>query len=238
MELRRGSLETCVRATDTLVAIDVLRAFSTAAYALAAGADSIALVATVEEAFALKGRLPDILLTGEVEGLPIEGFDFGNSPTPFETIDLKGRRMAQRTTAGTQGIVRSVRARHLLAASFCCAGATVEYLRRLGPEEVTFVPTGRGENAGQGDEDVACADYLEALLRGERPDAEPYLERVRESRAGRRFLDPRQPDFPMQDLERCVRVDRFDFAMVVHREMDLLLLRKGSAPRFTVGFAP
>ncbi len=230
MEYKRGSLETCSTVTDTVVAIDVLRAFSTDAYALGAGVDSIALVGTVEEALELKGRLPGILLMGEVDGLPIEGFDFGNSPAPFETADFTGRRIVQRTTAGTQGIVRSRRASHLLAASFCCANATVAHLRKLGPEKVTFVPTGRGDNAGQGDEDVACADYLEALLRGERPDAEPYLRRVRESRHGRRFLDPGQPDFPERDLELRVRVDRFDFAMVVHREGDLLLLKAIKAP--------
>ncbi len=230
MEYKRGSIETCSGAKDTVVAIDVLRAFSTNAYALGAGIDSIALVGTVEEALALKGRLPGILLMGEVDGLPIEGFDFGNSPTPFETTDFVGRRMVQRTTAGTQGIVRSRRATHLLAASFCCAEATVAYLRRLGPERVTFVPTGRGDNAGLGDEDVACADYLEALLQGERPDAEPYLRRVRESRHGRRFLDPGEPDFSERDLELCMQVDRFDFAMVVHREGDLLLLKAMKVP--------
>ena len=225
MEIARGSLETCSRETDTVVAIDVLRAFSTAAYAFAAGVDSIALVATVEEAFALRDRLPGVLLMGEVGGLPIEGFDFGNSPAPFERLDLTGRRMVQRTSAGTQGIVRSRHARHLLAASFCCAGATVEYLHRLNPEKVTLVPTGRGENGGQGDEDVACADYLEALLKGERPDGGPHLRRVRESRAGRKFLDPEQPDFPLRDLERCMEIDRFAFALLVRREAGLLLMR-------------
>ncbi len=228
MEIARGSLETCSREMDTVVAIDVLRAFSTAAYALAAGVDSIALVATVEEAFALRDRLPGALIMGEVGGLPIEGFDFGNSPAPFETLDLSGKRMVQRTSAGTQGIVRSRNARHLLAASFCCAGATTEHLRRLNPERVTLVPTGRGDNNGQGDEDVACADYLEALLRGEGSDGEPYVRRVRESRAGRKFLDPEQPDFPLRDLERCMEIDRFPFALVVHREEGLLLMRKGT----------
>jgi 2-phosphosulfolactate phosphatase len=211
MEIVRGSFETCPLETDTVVAIDVLRAFSTAAYALAAGVESIALVATVEEAFALKDRLPGVLLMGEVGGLPIEGFDFGNSPAPFETLDLRGRRMVQRTSAGTQGIVGSRRARHLLGASFCCAGATVEYLRRLGPERVALVPTGRGDNAGQGDEDVACADYLAALLKGKRPDPKAYLRRVRESRAGLEFLDQGQPDFPLRDLERSTEIDRFPF---------------------------
>ena len=144
MEIARGSLETCSQETDTVVAIDVLRAFSTACYAFAAGIESIALAATVEEAFELRDRLPGVLLMGEVEGLPIEGFDFGNSPAPFESLVLTGRRMVQRTSSGTQGIVRSRRARHCLGASFCCAKATAAYLLWLNPERVTLVPTGRG----------------------------------------------------------------------------------------------
>jgi 2-phosphosulfolactate phosphatase len=64
-------------AMGPVVAIDVLRAFSTAAYAFAAGAQTIALVGTVEEAFTLKKQIPDALIMGEVEGLPVKGFDLG-----------------------------------------------------------------------------------------------------------------------------------------------------------------
>jgi 2-phosphosulfolactate phosphatase len=46
---------------------------------------------------------------GEVNGLPPEGFDFGNSPTQVMKLDLRGRALVQRTSAGTQGIVRSVK---------------------------------------------------------------------------------------------------------------------------------
>ncbi len=226
MILKRCAPEACGEATDAVVVIDVLRAFSTAAYALAAGAEVIATVGTVEEAMALRRRWPDALLMGEIGGLPIEGFDFGNSPVPFEALDLTGRRMIQRTTRGTQGIIRCHRAKHLLASGFCCASATARHLERLGPEAITFVPTGLGELENQGDEDVACADYLEALLRGEKPDFEPYAQRVRRSRAGQKFVDPRQQDFPLEDLEYCLKLDRFDFAMVAHREGDLWLLER------------
>jgi 2-phosphosulfolactate phosphatase len=139
--------------------------------------------------------------------------------------------MIQRTSAGTQAIVRSQRARHLLGASFCCAGATAEYLRSLNPERVALVPTGWGDNAGQGDEDVACADYLAELLKGERPDPKAYLRRVRESRAGLKFLDQGQPDFPLRDLERSTEIDRFSFALVVRREEGLLLMRRWNIGR-------
>ena len=44
---------------------------------------------------------------GEVGGLRPEGFDFGNSPTYINDADLSGLTMIHRTSAGTQGVVRS-----------------------------------------------------------------------------------------------------------------------------------
>jgi 2-phosphosulfolactate phosphatase len=75
MEIHYATLETCGAATDTVVAIDICRAFTSAPFAFAAGASEIILVSTIEEAFALRERLPGALLMGEMGGLPIEGFD-------------------------------------------------------------------------------------------------------------------------------------------------------------------
>jgi hypothetical protein len=90
MRFQRASLETCGTATGVVVAIDVLRAFSTAAYAFAAGARDITLVSTVEEALALRERSPELRLMGEANGLRIPGFDFSNSPADVAAADLRG----------------------------------------------------------------------------------------------------------------------------------------------------
>jgi 2-phosphosulfolactate phosphatase len=97
------------------------------------------------------------------------------------------------------------------------AQATVRRLLRRASARVTFVLTGLGPGS-DGDEDAACADYLEALLRGQQPDLAPYLERVAASPHGRRFADPAQPDFPPADLKACLQANRFDFAMRAKRE--------------------
>ena len=65
MEIRQVTLENCDQATSTVVVIDVIRAFTTAAYAFAAGARDIVLVSAVAEAFALKKCAPGVLLMGE-----------------------------------------------------------------------------------------------------------------------------------------------------------------------------
>ena len=75
-----------------------------------------------------------------------------------------------------------------------------------------------------GDEDIACADYLAALLRGEPIDSGELVRRVRDSDAGRLFADPADPVFPASDLELCTDVDRFDFALHVERRDGLLVM--------------
>ena len=217
MKFHYVNLETCHEATGVVVVIDVLRAFSNAAYAFSRGAEAIYPVGGVEEALKFKAETPDVLTAGEVGGLPPEGFDFGNSPTQTQELDLTGKIIVQSTGAGTKGIVRSVKAETMLAASFVIANATVQFIRNLEPEAVTFVITGQ-YRPGHGDEDVACAEYLERLFEGQQPDPVPFIERVFQSRDAIQHLDPNLPEFPRSDLDLCTTIDAFDFAMLVTKE--------------------
>ncbi len=217
MEFRYTNLETCHEATGVVVVIDVIRAFTNAAVAFSRGAKEIHPVSTVEEALQFKAQTSNSLACGEVGGLPPEGFDFGNSPTQTKMLNLTGKFIVQRTSAGTQGIIRSVNAGTMLAASLVVASATVEYIRKTALETVTFVVTGQTEN-GRGDEDLACAEYLEALLKGQRSDLKPYIERVIHSRDALLHLDPNFPEFPRSDIDFCTAIDMFDFAMLVAKE--------------------
>ena len=80
MQIHFATLDTCAAADGVVVVIDVCRAFTTAAYAMGAGAGRIVLAGTVEEALALRDRLTCSLVMGEVGGLPAPGFDLWNSP--------------------------------------------------------------------------------------------------------------------------------------------------------------
>ncbi len=217
MKFHYTNLETCHAARGVVIVIDVIRAFTNAAYAFGRGAREIYPVGTVEEAFELKAAIPNSLVCGEVGGIPPEGFDFGNSPSQTDTLDLSGRVIIQRTGAGTQGIVRSVKATSILAASFVVADATIRYIQKLSPESITFVITGQYGVDG-GDEDLACAGYLEALFSGQNSNLNPFVERVLKSRDALRHLDPNFPEFPKSDLDFCTAVDAFDFAMPVLKE--------------------
>ena len=226
MQIRRATLETCHQADDAVVVIDVLRAFTTTAFAFSRGAREILLVASPEEAFARRESDPDYLLMGEVDGLPIPGFDLPNSPAAIDQSDVAGRRLVMRSTAGTQGAVRATAATSLFVASLCVATATARALQALDPQNVTFVETGVRPKGG-GEEDQACADYIAGLLRGESADVTAIQTRVRESRAARKFIDDATPAFPTADIDYALRADCFDFAMTVTREDDALVLRPG-----------
>jgi len=224
MNFHYTNLETCHKATGLVIVVDVIRAFTNAAFAFGQGAEKIIPVSGVDEALELKRQLPNALACGEVGGLPPVGFDFGNSPTQVLTLDLRGKTLVQRTGAGTQGVTRNLKAENMLAASFVVANATVRYAQSLAPETVSFVVTGQ-TSARDGEEDLACAEYLEALLRNQSPDVEPYLERARRSSDAQLHYDPAKPQFPETDMLHCTSVDKFNFAMPITKEDGRFIMR-------------
>ncbi|MBK7641706.1 MAG: 2-phosphosulfolactate phosphatase [Planctomycetes bacterium] len=221
---RRSGLAAAVEARGTLVVIDVLRAFTTAAHAFARGALQIELVATIEEAFARRREDPRALLVGETDGRKVEGFDFGNSPPALFAADLAGRKLVLRSSAGTQGVVGGVNARTILLGSLVVARATVAAVRALG-DDVTLLAMG-SPKGGPGDEDEVCAELLETRLAGGELDLEDVRRRVRDSRAGQKALDPTVDWITPGDLECAQAIDRFDFAMRVERVGSRLVARR------------
>lgn len=204
-------------AVGLVVVIDVIRAFTTAAFAFSRGADKIILVKEVEDAFNLHKQNPDWLLMGEAGGgYPIDGFHFTNSPAEIAEHDLKGKTLVQRTSSGTQGVACCSHADKMLISSFVVANGTLKRIRELAPKEVTFVIT--GETYG-GEEDYALADYLEASLLGKNPDANHYLERVLESKSAKFALNNLYDHRCLKkDLDNVVALDCFPFAMEVFKE--------------------
>jgi 2-phosphosulfolactate phosphatase len=113
------------------VVIDVLRATTTIVHALAAGCLAVRPCATVEEAQALADRLPagKVLLGGEREGLPLPGFDLGNSPREYTSARCAGTTLVLTTSNGTRALLHASRADRVLAAAFVNYSAVCEQLR-------------------------------------------------------------------------------------------------------------
>lgn len=212
-------------ALDTVVVIDVLRSFTTAAVALSRGASAIYPVEGITAAVALAAQLPNPVTVGAVGGGdPVPGFDFGNSPSRISQAELSGRPVVMSTAAGVRGLQRFHQARHLYAASLVCARATVAAIQSSRARDICFVITGEWVDR-DGDEDIACADYMEALLQGQDASPKTFARRVRDSDFGRRFQSGTWPHLPIDDLALATRVDCFDFAMQVERDNGHLLIR-------------
>jgi 2-phosphosulfolactate phosphatase len=221
VELTTCTLDDVAGQRGVVVVIDVLRAFTTAAVALAAGAHPYRLVGGVDEAHAARAADPSVRLLGEVDGLTAEGFDHGNSPTALAGVPLAGVPVVHRSTSGTQGVVRAAAADRILAASFAVAGATARALR--GADRVAFCATGVRPGV-DGDEDLALAEYLAALLRADGPvDPTPYTARVATATVAAWFG---HEDMPAEDVPFCQVVDRFPFAMEVRRADGVHLLER------------
>jgi 2-phosphosulfolactate phosphatase len=197
------------------VVIDVIRAFTVSAHALAGGARECRLVGELDEALALAARLDGAVVSAEVEGLPVDGIAISNSPTMVREADLRGRTLVQRTSSGTQGVVAAAGAERLFACSLAVATATARAIAGAAPDVVTLVATGADRGHP---EDRACALYLERVLRGDRPDLDELLAPLRSTERFRRLSAGGWPGFPASDLELCLQADRFDFAMPVERD--------------------
>ncbi len=226
MDVRIESLlEGAGRAKGTVVVVDVFRAFTTAAVALARGAQRIIMVPGIEEALRLRDQGVGEVCVGEVNGIKPEGFDFGNSPYEMMQASLRGKVVIQSTRAGTTGVAAATQARAVYAGSFVVAQATAEALRRENPAQVTIVAMGWNARV-RTDEDELCALYLRNLLQGRRPDPEAVRKLVLASGEAAKFGDPQQPHFHREDLEIALEINKYDFAIRVVKEDGVLVARR------------
>jgi len=210
-------LEAATRAIGTVAVIDVFRAFTTAAVALANGASSIVMVRSVEEALALREAGIGQICLGEVRGRAPDGFDFGNSPFEISTVDFHGKAIIQRTSAGTQGIVAASRAKRLYAASLVTAEATVRALRAGAPDHLSLVAMG-DNGIKRTDEDELCAIHLRNRLEGRPGDADAIRRLILAGGEVGRFHDPARPYLHPEDVDIALDIDRYDFAVRVNFE--------------------
>ena len=204
-------------ARGTVVVIDVLRAFTVSAYALAGGARECRLVRTVQEARALAETIPGSVICAEEDALPVDGIAISNSPTQIRETDLRDRILIQRSTAGTQ-VASEVKSGDIFAASLVVARATVQACLLRNPETLTLLAS------ADHPEDHACATYMAALIHGDHPDLQQLLEPLHQSERYRRAMSGGWPGFPPTDLELALQADRFPFAMPVSREAGYLRL--------------
>lgn len=146
---------------DVVLVIDTLRATTTAVTYLERGADSLLLTSTPDVALGLRGD--GYLLGGERGGLPIPGFDFGNSPVEAAGQNFTGKTVVMNTTNGT-GAAHTAAAtgKHIFLAALTNAHAAARRAKAQATEEVAIVCAGTDERVGL--EDVYTAGVLAEYL--------------------------------------------------------------------------
>ncbi len=103
MRIDVALLPSLIRDANSVFAlVDILRASTSIVAMLDSGFSTVIPAASVEQARALRQRLPDHLLCGEVNGLPPSGFDYGNSPAEFAAVNPHGRPAILATSNGTR----------------------------------------------------------------------------------------------------------------------------------------
>lgn len=154
---------------SVFVIIDVLRFSTTVVYLLNAGATYLKPCSEKEEAFSFKHRHKHSLLVGEAAGQSIKGFDFNNSPSAIEGLDLSGKKVAIRTSNGTRAISMIDADKMLYVGSTINAKALGSYLReKHQTRPIYLIAVGRaGEKAI---EDKVGAMMIRASCVGETLD--------------------------------------------------------------------
>jgi len=159
-------------AAPVAVVVDVVRATSTIAQALASGWPRVLCCAEIEDARAVKTELGEGVLGGERDAIRVEGFDVGASPREF--LEPRSEPLILSTTNGTRTILTAADAcDEVLIGSLLNLGAITGALRARG-EDVTVVCAGyKGTFAF---DDAYCAGRMVASLEGEKTDAAKAAE--------------------------------------------------------------
>lgn len=200
-------------ARGVAIVIDVFRACSLQAHALARGADCVLPVEDVEEARALKRAHPDWLLAGERHARRLPGFDCGNSPTEILAAELRSRTVIHTTHAGTQGLMAASRvASHVFTGAFVNGPATVAAVKALAPDEVTVIAMGH-EARERCTEDDLCREWLIAALADRPFELGDLRARLRSAPAAAKFFDSAADWAPLRDFDLCTEVDSVPFAV-------------------------
>ena len=142
-----------------VVVIDVLRASTTIATALANGArtviplDSSDEVVTRAKAF----DRSEVKLAGERQMRPVAGFDLGNSPREFTRETIEGKTVLLSTTNGTAAIAAVQGPRDVVIGSYVNFSAVLTMLRAAlrGGTDIAIVCAGSEKQFSL--EDAACA---------------------------------------------------------------------------------
>jgi 2-phosphosulfolactate phosphatase len=226
---RKRLLPGAKNARGLAVIIDVYRAFSCTPLLFSLGIKSSLLVSSPVEAFALKKRDSSFVLIGETGGAPIDGFDFGNSPSQILKTDpgfFANKTVVQRTSSGVQGAIAALAvADEVLLGSYNVAKSTAEYILSRNPKEVSLVAMG-WDLKEIAPEDEWCARYLAHMLGSGEYHHVKAIREIVFHESTQKFLRRDVSYFPSEDPVLCMQRDMYDFVLRARQKGDLVVVEK------------
>ncbi len=220
MVIKRCSLfEGAKECSGVVVAVDVLRAFTTAYTLFEAGAENVFLADDIKFLLSEKKRDRNLVLVGERNAYRLKYFDFGNDPSDVLKSDLKGKTVFMSTSAGVRGI-SILNADRVFLGSFVCFSALGRLLKRFEGEVVSILALGRG-GLFKALEDEIFSKVLAEFLIGKRgvPLSAELLEISVRGGLIEKFKNPDfSKRFRLKDLQIAFDVDRYDFVLEAIRQ--------------------
>jgi len=214
-----------------IAVIDVLRASTSIAVALANGAKSVIPFDSPEEAVTRRMSLDksDVRLAGERKMLMIPGFDLGNSPREFTPEAIEGKTVLMVTTNGTGSLTAVQGARDVVVASFVNFSAVLALLRTAarGGTDIAIICSGRDRQFSL--EDAACAgryarqitrrmtgtelnDAARAAMLIDKKYGDNILKLFQDSTHGRALSEAGFAE----DVAMCAEVDSYSVVPIYH----------------------
>lgn len=223
---------------DCAVVIDVLRATTTIATALNAGAEAVQAFSDLDRLMQVSETwLPEKRLrAGERGGAKVEGYDMGNSPLDCTPDLVKGKRLFISTTNGTRALQRVEQSSIVIAGAIVNRQAVARYLLQKQPETLWLV--GSGWEGGYSLEDTVCAGAIAHALMVENPETiavgndevvaaialytqwkHDLLSLFEQASHGQRLLRLKCDE----DLKYCAQIDLLD-ALPIQKQPGVLVL--------------
>ncbi len=219
------------------VVLDVLRATTVMVQALSAGIEAIIPCLEIEQAQEVAAKLgrQNVILGGERQGLPIDGFDLGNSPASYTAEVCRNKTLVMTTTNGTQAIHASLEADRVLIASFGNLSSVLKMLQndprpihvvcagtdgRVSLEDCVLAGaicgrlTGNDKVAGNDEAFLLSRAWADIEYRTFEKQGLSLADVLKRGRGGRRVLELGLE----HDLEDAARVDGYDLVPELRRD--------------------
>jgi 2-phosphosulfolactate phosphatase len=193
------------------IVVDVIRATTTIAQALASGYERVLCCAEIDEARALRGELGDeAVVGGERNAILIDGFDVGASPRELAGPP-RAKTLILTTTNGTRAILTAAaRCEIVLLGALVNLSAVTRAAQQVGGDVAIICSGFKGSFAL---DDAYCAGWIVDRL-----DADPTDAAIAASVIARAWPDPLEglkartygPPGLERDIEFCAQVDLLD----------------------------